>query len=148
MDGHRYIYIYIQTIFMAKPSLHITISPELIDIAKNSNINLSQEFEQWLKIRLSQSTAVVVDYNLEISKRQEEIEILKAKSQLQDKVKSKEDQRTRLIDSIINGQSNIILSERWKGLQGILRDRMNEILTDEEARSLLNNRLKERGLDA
>jgi hypothetical protein len=139
---------------MNKGVLHLSISPDLIERAKNSNMNLSEEFESWLKIRLNQTNKAAnnQDIDKEISKLQ--MEILNLNNQKDQKVKAEMQDKEELIvidyqiDDMVKFKDNLEEPDplRIKGLQFLLKSKFNKDLNPLEARELLINRAKERNL--
>jgi len=146
---------------MAKGVLHLSIEPELIELAKNSGLNLSQEFEEWIKIRLYKTDAGIKqeDIDLKIAKYRQEIELLQSKQELQKTKEMLQQEQVMVIDGIIDNEINsakltgkkiddweIIADKRSNGLQYLFKKRFNKILTLIEAKELILNRLKDRDI--
>jgi hypothetical protein len=140
---------------MTKIMLHLSIEPEIVALAKASNINLSQEFEQWLKIRLNQvnnDNEPIIDTDFEIAKHEAEIIKLRTKKEVKQDLEFKAKEEIMVIDNQIDNLLEFkedlknITEERIHGIQFLFQKKFNKILNTLQAKELLENRIKERGL--
>jgi hypothetical protein len=143
--------------------LHLSINPTLKKLAKQSGLNLSKEFEEWVKIRLGniEEDKPIVNTELEIAKHQSEIqkhqsEIQKLKSQAEfvktEEMKAKEE--VMVLDNMIDNELKTfkskaitweeIVNEKIHGIQFLFQRKFNKTLNPLQAKELLLNRLKER----
>ena len=138
-----------------KVPIHLTIEPELAEWAKNSNLNLSSEFEDWVKIRRGQSMVDIenesIDYDKEYARLQLELQKLQSKKEMKQKEDERQKERDMVIDHIIDNQLEYDKIEdipklRFKGLQFLFSKKFNETITEPQAIKLLEDRIKERGL--
>lgn len=142
-----------------KVPLHLTIDADLLDYAKKmkgETINsLSEEFEEWLKIRINQDikTDETFDYDKEYTRIQMELKKLESKKEMKNNQEMKDKEKLAVIDLTIDNEIKYtkpeeIANKRFVGLKYLFNQKFNEKLTDIQAIELLNNRLKERGLIA
>lgn len=140
---------------MAKPRLNLTIDADLLEIAKSADINLSAEFEEWLKIRLGQSFKEVenVDYDKEYARLQLELQKLESKKELKQKEEQKDKEQLMVLDHAIDNERETpetkledIPLKRAPGIKYLFKQKFNINLSDSEAIKLLDDRIKERGL--
>lgn len=147
---------------MAKPRLNLTVSQEIIDLAKGSGLNLSAEFEEWIRIRLGKGLKMdneEIDFDLEAAKLRQELAKLESKKELAARQEAKDKEMDMIVDSMIDNftdvqmknDKNLKLSDcsenRKRGLAYIISKKYNKNLTEEEAAELLEKRIKERGLN-
>ena len=141
---------------MAKPRLSLTIEQNLLDLAKASGLNLSAEFEEFLRIRLNAKEVIEnkghVDLDNEIAQHEEALIILKNKRSLVDINKSIKDQINYTLDYAIDSaleQGNKLEDlavNRSRGVSYILTRKLNKSYSELDAQKLLEDRIKERGL--
>ena len=142
---------------MPKVHLNISLENDVYEIAKNMNINLSNEFERWIKIRLGQREETKEeDLTLEIAKHKEAIATIEAKSIEQNRMKELNAKEDLMIEQIVNNMINDknedslwkdIINLRALGLQTIWARRFNKRLTTPQACDLITNKLIEKGID-
>lgn len=140
---------------MAKSTLHLTIDPELVNIAKDSGINLSSEFEEFIRFRLKQNidTPEVLDIDLEKAKHIQALKVLETKAELQARQEMKDKEELMLIDHIIDNEMEggtkppEIAEKRGRGTAFLFKQRFNKTISTQEAVQLLNDRIKERELN-
>lgn len=141
---------------MAKPRLNLTIDADLLELAKASDLNLSAEFEEFLKIRLNQNLPdnEKIDFDKEYTRLQMELRKLESKKELVEKQDMKEQERLMVLDHAIDNELEIdsckvidIPENRANGIVYLFKKKFNENLTSEQAKKLLSDRIKERGLD-
>ena len=120
--------------------LHLSIDPNIVSLAKASNINLSNEFEQWLKIRLNQQDIKPqVDIELEKAKLKAELDRLNT---LETEGREKKDEETLIndaVDHILNTEGYDD-SNRIHGVQWIIKKRFGKTITEEQAVELIEKR--------
>jgi hypothetical protein len=147
--------------------LQLYINTELKKLAKGSGMNLSQEFEEWIRIRLNQSQKEEesIDIPMEIAKRKEEILRLEQREKIKETEISEEQQKDTLIDKVSDTflhwkerkdrgefQSKTIkwnneLDTSIRQLQFVFKKRLDIILNSLIAKDLILNKLKEKGFD-
>lgn len=137
----------------SKSHLTLYIDNELKALAKASNINLSNEFENFLRFRLKQDIKQesIIDTELEIAKHKQAIDKLLTQKELQQTQEMKEKEEIMVIDHIIDNEIQFtskeeLPSKRANGLQFLFKQKFNKYLAQEEAIKLLEDRIKERGL--
>lgn len=136
---------------MTKSTLHLTIETNLIEIAKASGLNLSQEFEEWIKIRLGQidDGKPIIDIDMEIAKYQAEIQKLKSQAELNKEIEFKGKEENMILDNSIDNmkqfEENLAnpSDTRIHGIQFLMQKKFNKILNPLEAKELLLKRIKE-----
>ena len=145
---------------MPKSFLHLSIDTDLLTLAKQSDLNLSAEFENWVKIRLNQNDnmdekAENLDFDKEILRLKNEITRLQSKKELQksEDLKAKElnDFLDYNIDNMLkNKAQNQTLEDkirdRVSGLKYLYKNKYRKNLNDTEIINMFLDRLKERGL--
>jgi post-segregation antitoxin (ccd killing protein) len=145
---------------MTKSTLHLTIETNLIEQAKLSDLNLSAEFEEWIKIRLGNinEDKPLINTDLEIAKHMAEIQKLKNQAEIQEEQKSQEQEEVMVIDGIIDNELSTtkkdhpettwdtIIEDRIHGVQFLFQKKFHKQLNPLESKEFLENRLKERGL--
>lgn len=149
-----YIYDTDTRIFMTKVMLHLSIEPELVNIAKSSNMNLSKEFEEWIRIRLNQTedNKPIIDIQLEKAKLKAQLLQLDNQEALNKQEVDKQTIEDNSLDTIIDNMKQFnedfinISDIRIHGVQFIMKKRYNKVLNSLESKELLIKRLKERGL--
>jgi hypothetical protein len=143
-----------------KKTLHLYINSELVDLAKNSNLNLSAEFEEWIRIRLGNinEDKPVVDIDLEIAKYRSEILKLQNQAELDKQFENKEQEEIMVLDGIIDNERDTIkknhpdktwdeiAEERINGVIFLFSKKFNKPLNRMEAKELFIKRIKEREL--
>jgi len=144
---------------MTKVMLHLSIDPSLMELAKASGMNLSKEFEEWIKIRLGNinEDKPIVNIDLEIAKYRAEIQKLQNQAELAKEQEYKEQEEIMVIDGIIDNEltlkkpeqkiEDLVLSDiRIHGAQFLFKQKFNKMLNPLEAKELLEKRMKERKL--
>jgi hypothetical protein len=144
---------------MTKVMLHLSIEPEIIELAKSSGLNLSKEFEEWLRIRLNQfhNEKPTVDIDLEVAKHHAEIVKLQSQKELSLKHESQDKEELMVIDEAIDNEIKFakdknnmdwdkLIEERTHGIQFLFRKKFNKELNPLQAKEILEKRIKERGL--
>jgi post-segregation antitoxin (ccd killing protein) len=140
---------------MAKCHLTLYIDTDLVSLAKSSNMNISQEFEEWIKLRLGQTNEMkpVIDIDEEIAKHQVEIQKLKNQAELDKKMENIDEMKMatldRIIDNMIEGKNDLLNPDdtRIHGIQFLFQKKYKELINALDAKELLLKRIKERGLD-
>lgn len=135
--------------------LHLSIEPSLIELAKSSGLNLSSEFESWIKIRVGNMDNEVnnkEDTEILIAKHRAEIQRLQSQAE-QEKEKANEvsaeiNTLDYNIDDMVKFKENFDNPEdsRIHAIQFLFKKRYNKTLSILEAKELLINRAKDRGL--
>lgn len=160
--------MYVYTFFMDKALLHLSVDQDIKKLAKESGLNLSKEFEEWLKIRLGQIEVdkPVVNIDLEIAKHQSEIQKLQSQAMLKTELDLKGKEESMIVDGIIDDMINEPKGEKYKGktlkdlfkdkeygidskihgIQFLFQKKFKKVLNPLEARELIEKRIKERGL--
>lgn len=141
---------------MSKSLLHLSIENDLKELAKKSNLNLSQEFEQWIRIRLNANINEDdnMDHDLEIAKLRQEISKLESQKELMAKQEMKDKEEEMIIDHAIDNEMESnkdikpedIPSKRSHGLVYLFNMKFRKSISDMEATNMIENRMKERGL--
>jgi hypothetical protein len=148
--------------------LQLYINSDLKKLAKKSGLNLSKEFEEWIKIRLGQIEVdkPVVNIDLEIAKHQSEIQKLQSQVILKSELELKGKEESLVVDSVIDDMINGPKGEKYKGktlkdlfkdkeygidskihgIQFLFQKKFKKVLNPLEARELIEKRIKERGL--
>lgn len=152
---------------MAKNHLTLYIDTTLTELAKGSGMNLSQEFEEWIRIRMNQSQKEEegIDIPMEIAKRKEEIMRLEQKEKVKETKISEEQEKDQFINKVVD---NFLIWEKRKDrgefqsktfdksneldtsirqLQFVFKKRLNIILNSLIAKDLILNKFKERGIE-
>lgn len=151
-----------------KKTLHLSIDSNLTDLAKTSGLNLSQEFEEWIRIRLNQNNDLnpTVDTEMEIAKHKSEILRLEQEAKVQKTREMEDSEREALIEKATNALLNWKKQKDagefqdrhfdWnreidtyaKQLQFVFKKRLNINLNNLlEARELIIKKLKEKGIE-
>ena len=141
---------------MGKRQLNLYIDDELIELAKtNPNIDsISKEFNEWLKFRVGQMSEpenVNVDYDKEVARLRQEISKLESKKAIKKTDEMKDKEKIMVVDHIIDNQleydkPDVLPEKRFKGLMFLFDKKFRIKLSDQEAKDILSNRIKERGL--
>ena len=156
---------------MTKAQLTLYIDTNIKESAKASGLNLSAEFEEWLRIRLGNinEDRPKIDVDLEIAKHQAEIQKLKSQAELIKEEEFKIKEQEMVLDNIIDNMKkeritktqkypvilewkdfinnkNYGIESRIHGIQFLFKQRFNKIINPLEAKELLEKRLKEKGL--
>lgn len=146
-----------------KNHLTLYIDSDLVSIAKSSGLNLSQEFEQWIKIRMNkiESESPIIDKQLEIAKHKSEIQKLESMVEQDKQIEMKQKEETMIVDNMIDNIIEIememdmnkgkklidlITDAKVSGIQFLFKKKFNKNLTPVEAKQLLENRIIERGI--
>lgn len=131
------------------------IDNDLVTLAKSSNMNLSAEFEEWIKIRLGKmgdETKKVCDPENEILRMRAEIQKLESQKELYLKEQNKEKEINMVLDGYIDNMIEFKedltnpSDSRTHGVQFLMQKKFHQIIGPLEAKELLLNRIKERGL--
>lgn len=138
---------------MGKATLHLYIDHDLKELAKKSTDikSISAEFESWLKFRLKQTTNNTIPSDEDLSK---EIAIQKVNlKKLEDKAVSVEleDQREKvrsdivelLVKKEIEYRNNPL--DRIEGLQFIFKSKLNEVISYDHAKELIEKEIERMG---
>jgi len=140
---------------MSKGFLHLSIDTELLALAKSSKLNLSGEFEEWVRIRLNQNLdqEPLIDHDLEIAKHRQQIAKHESKKAIIKTAEMKEKEKIMVVDNMIdnhlelsNDKPEHVPEKRFKGLMFLFDKKFRIKLSDQEAKDILSNRIKERGL--
>ena len=139
---------------MGKTHLTLYIDNDLIVLAKSSGINLSQEFEQWIRIRMNQTAdnEVKEDTELLIAKYRAEIIKLESQAERNKEIQGQKDYELKVLDDMIDNMKQFnenladIAEVRIHGLQFLFKRKFGMDLNPFEAKEMLLNRIKERGL--
>jgi len=100
---------------MTKAKLNLSIDTDLLDLAKNftdsnnEKLNLSQEFEEWVKIRIQKNINMEVervDYDFEKAKLRQDLALLESKQELFNREELKEKEEEMIINQIVNNLKN------------------------------------------
>ena len=138
---------------MAKGRLSLTVDSELVELAKNSNLNLSAEFEEWVRIRLQQNIAKDIehtDYPLEKAKLIQQISLLESREALSQRQGLKDKEEKMILDNFISNikEFDILplndndLGLRVRGLIFLYKQKINKKITTEEATELIKKGLE------
>ena len=138
---------------MAKGRLSLTVDHELVELAKNSNINLSAEFEEWIRIRLNkhmEEDNEIVDYALERAKLQQQISLLASKEELAKNQEHKDKEELMILDGYVenilefepNGIKEDELIKRSHGLVFLFKSKLNKVISIDQAKELLRTKIK------
>ena len=137
-----------------KNHLTLYIDNDLVNMAKNSNMNLSAEFEEWIRIRLNQSEEIkpIENIPMEIAKLQSEIHRLENLKTISIEKQTIEKEQDNSLDIIIDNMK--VMNEellnpndaKIHGVQFIFKKRYNKILNPLQAKELLLKRIKDRNL--
>lgn len=138
---------------------HLTlyIPSDLKKIAKASGLNLSQEFTEFMRIRLNQMPIETesIDYEKKAAMLKQELSIcenkIKAQEEIKDKMDSIDSEKNLVIDHAIDNQlmydkAQDIAEKRFVGIKYLWKQKFNENITDDEAKELIIQRLRKRGL--
>ena len=142
---------------MTKAKLNLSIDTDLLQLAKDSNLNLSSEFEEWVRIRLNHfvDNESPINFDVEKAKHQQALIELERKEKAAEEIKNKietiVEEKNQLLDHAIDNQLLVdkiedVPMKRFAGIKFLWKQKFNEPLTDEEAKKLLEDRIKERGL--
>lgn len=147
--------------------LHLSIEPEILELAKASGLNLSNEFEQWIRIRMNKSFKEdnkAIDLDIERAKALQRIKDIDAMAQARQNESNKEQLEIQALDEYIDylkekdksindgskHEKHITNEEDERlNLHGIVflyKHKFNQNITMEQAKLILDKRLKERGL--
>lgn len=139
---------------MAKSLLHLSINSKLLQMAKNSGLNLSAEFEEFIRFRVGQDIKQesIIDPDIEIAKFKQQISKLETQKKIKNDLKIQQEEINKTLDHAIDTaikekrNYNEILDSRSRGVAFILTRKLNNKITEEQARKMLDERLKEKGL--
>lgn len=138
-----------------KSHLTLYVDNEVKNLAKSSNFNLSQEFEDWLRVRLNMKNKEVLENNIEdadklIAEYRMKIEKLQSAKELDKELEMQKSEQKQVIyfqiDNMI--ENNEPLQEpfeplRIKGIQFIFKKKFNIIMNTLEARETLLNGIEQ-----
>lgn len=137
-----------------KATLHLSINKELTNLARGSGLNLSAEFEEWIKIRLGKmgDDKMSNDPDNEILKLRAEIQKLESQKDIISKEQNKQKEINMVLDGYIDNMIEFKedltnpSDSRMHGCQFLMQKKFHQILNPLQAKELLLNRIKERGL--
>jgi hypothetical protein len=148
-----------------KGLLHLSVDNDLVNLAKSSNYNLSQEFEDWIRIRLNQTNNnnPVIDIDKEVARYHMEIQKLLSKKELEQEQKNIENEKKMVIDNYINNLIKFkeetdspsytdhftykdLIDKEIHGLIFLFKKKFNIDLSVNDSREIITNALKEKGL--
>lgn len=144
-----------------KTPIHLTIDADLYDLIMNykavhSDFSISQELEEWIRIKINANNNLeegdIMDYDTEKAKLLMELKKLESKKELMEKQSEKDKLKEATIDHMIDNElqyeTNIedIPEKRAQGLVFLWKQRYNENISTDEARDLIVERIKQRGL--
>lgn len=143
---------------MPKSQLHLSVETDLLELAKNMGINLSNEFENWIKIRVNQKEATNTkeELDLEIAKHKEAILMLENQNSEKERLEKQFKEEDSTISNIADNEiANKNKDMKWKqviairasGIMAIWRRRFNKYLTMSQAITMLEEKLKAKGID-
>lgn len=144
---------------MPKSQAHLSIDTELLLLAKSLKINLSSEFEQWIRIRVNALDEKIEtkDLGLEIAKHKEAIieieKTLETKESIEQQQKEENISLNKVIDNMIDSHDekgidwNTHIQMSASGVQLLYKRRFNRYITFKEAVELLESKLKEKGIE-
>lgn len=140
---------------MAKVHLNLSIEKEIHDLAKTSNFNLSEEFEDWLRVRLNMKNKDILEQNGEdpdklIAEYRMKIQKLQSVKEMKKEEDMKKTEQEQIMDFQIENmiKNNEPLEEpfdplRIRGIQFVFKKKFNIIMNTLEARESLSNRIQE-----
>lgn len=136
---------------MPKVHINLSLDKDIYDIAINSGLNLSQEFEEWIKIRMNQTEENNnEDVDLLIAKTQAELSRLQSRKEIVKTEVQKAKEEVMIIDDMIEDMKKFEETEvsdmRIHGIQFLFKKKFNKTLNPLEAKELIENRISERNL--
>lgn len=140
---------------MSKVMLHLSIDSDLREWAKISGMNLSAEFEEWIRIKRGMNMSDIennkVDYDKEYTRLQMELRELESKKELAARQSDLQERKNLQIDRAIDQclkdfPIDQVAEQRKHGIVYIWKSAFNENITEDEALQILENRIKERNL--
>lgn len=144
---------------MTKAKINLSIDADLYEFIKNykavnTDFNISQELEEWIRIKMGHQNneTEIVDYDKEKARLLMELRQLESKEELAKREDEKEDMKIKTIDHAIDNAIKFgkkieeIPDDRKNGVAFLFKSRYNVDITPLEAKELLENRIKERGL--
>lgn len=154
---------------MPKNHLTLYIDTELIDLAKATGMNISAEFNEWMKIRmnkLEENKEEPKDVDMLIAEHRAEIMKLQSQAEIKAMQSEKDKEINIIISDVVDnilkekkdgdaeGQGQLvgmtwpqIITYRSTGLMFLVKKRMNKILTLTEAEQILTDEIKKRGIE-
>lgn len=154
---------------MPKNHLTLYIDTELIDLAKATGMNISAEFNEWMKIRmnkLEENKKEPKDVDMLIAEHRAEIMKLQSQAEIKAMQSEKDKEINIIISDVVDnilkekkdgdaeGQGQLvgmtwpqIITYRSTGLMFLVKKRMNKILTLTEAEQILTDEIKKRGIE-
>lgn len=152
---------------MPKRTLCLYVESELIELAKSMGINMSEEFGDWMKIRMNKmdesNSNQTEDPDLIIAQHRAEIMKLESKKEQMAAQSEKEKELDMIIKDVVDnivkekeaGDNPHYIDQTWQqiiayrspGLQFLVKKRMNKILTLNEAEEMISKELKSRGIE-
>jgi hypothetical protein len=139
---------------MPKIMLHLSINPDIANMAKSSGMNLSKEFEEWLRIRIENIGAEkpIIDRDFEIAKYRAEIQKLESQKDMEQQLKDKQKEELLVLDGVIDNMVEYKddltnpSDNRCHGIQFLFQRKFKKVLNPLQVKELLEKRIKERGL--
>lgn len=142
------------------PKCHINLSMErdVYELAKAFNINLSKEFEEWIKIRANSDIETKEEnFDIQLAKHKEAILYIEKRKQIQNESVNRLNEENEVVNMIVKRliENHIEQNLNWKddirmhgsGLQAIYKRRFNKLISINEAFEILENKLKEKGVN-
>ncbi len=132
---------------MGKGRLSLTVDNNLVELAKNSGLNLSAEFEEWVKIRLGkqiEQIREVKDFNLEKAKLLQDLALLESQEELAKKEENKQKEEEMIINSYIENVKEFLpqddddWNKRYDGLVFIMKRKLKKDITREQAKKIID----------
>lgn len=145
---------------MTKAKLNLSIDTDLLEMAKQSNLNLSSEFEEWVRIRLNQNiepfdTKPNINIDKEILRLNNEMKRLRSQRELEATQEMKDKELNMLLDHIIDNCNSYLkpsekieesILKRINGFRYLYKNKYKKELTEPQATKMILNRIRERGL--
>lgn len=146
---------------MAKSLLHLSIDTDLLSLAKQSNLNLSSEFESWIKIRINQMDNMNESENSNLDIDREMLRLRNELTRLQNEKErqASEEMKQKELNGFLDYNLEIInknkkenqtleekITERVNGLKYLYKNKYHKLLTDTKIIKLFVDRAKEKGL--
>ena len=139
-------------VYMTKAKLNLSIDTDLLELAKNSTLNLSQEFEEWVKIRLINKSSIDiinVDYDLEKAKLLQELALLESKEEISKRQELKEKEEVMILKSFIDNIKEFDtlplkdddLRTKANGLIFLFKQKLNKVIRTDQAIEMIKKEL-------
>lgn len=144
---------------MPRSHINLSIDTDIYRVAKDLKINLSSEFEQWIKIRMDSQIDKIDNANIdiEIAKHQEAIESLKKSLEIRSSKEQQEKDENESLEKVIKNMIdshddkgidwNTHIQMSASGVQLLYKRRFNKYITFKEAVELLQKKLKEHDIN-